>query len=286
MKIKDLHPREIIKNLKNRPPVVGAVRLAGVIAASAGPGRQSLNLSQQEKLLEAAFSLKRLKAVAVYLNSPGGSPVQSALLHDRLRALAAEKEVPLFVFCEDVAASGGYWIACAGDEVYANENSIIGSIGVISASFGFEEMIAKIGVERRIHTAGRQKSFLDPFREENEDDVARLKELQGHIHDAFKRHVETRRGSRLAEDREKLFSGEFWSGAEAKKLGLIDEIGDAHQVLREKFGDKVKIHEIEQRKGWLQRRLNFGMDGRVTGELVENLVFTLGARALWQRFGL
>jgi signal peptide peptidase SppA len=284
MKIKDFHPKEIVRRIKNRPPVVGAIRLSGVIAAHGGPARQALNLAQMEDVIEEAFELSRLKAVALLVNSPGGSPVQSALLHDRIRALAAEKEVPVYVFCEDVAASGGYWIACAGDEIYANENSIVGSIGVIAASFGFEEMIAKLGVERRVHTAGKRKSFLDPFVPENKEDVERLLDLQRQIHETFKSHVKSRRGDKLADDEEDLFSGDFWTAREAQKRGLIDDLGDSRQVLREKFGDKVKIREIEAKKGWLQRRMNFGADTR--GDLVEQFVATVNSRSLWQRFGL
>jgi len=284
MKIKDFHPKEIIRRFKNRPPVVGAIRLSGVIAAHSGPARHALNLAQMEDVIEEAFELSRLKAVALLVNSPGGSPVQSALLHDRIRALAAEKEVPVYVFCEDVAASGGYWIACAGDEIYANENSIVGSIGVIAASFGFEEMIAKLGVERRVHTAGKRKSFLDPFVPENKEDVERLLDLQRQIHETFKSHVKSRRGDKLSDDDEDLFSGDFWTAREAQKRGLIDDLGDSRQVLREKFGDKVKIREIEAKKGWLQRRMNFGADTR--SDLVEQFVATLNSRSLWQRFGL
>jgi len=284
MKIKDFHPKEIIRRFKNRPPVVGAIRLSGVIAAHGGPARHALNLAQMEDVIEEAFELSRLKAVALLVNSPGGSPVQSALLHDRIRALAAEKEVPVYVFCEDVAASGGYWIACAGDEIYANENSIVGSIGVIAASFGFEEMIAKLGVERRVHTAGKRKSFLDPFVPENKEDVERLLDLQRQIHETFKSHVKSRRGDKLSDDDEDLFSGDFWTAREAQKRGLIDDLGDSRQVLREKFGDKVKIREIEAKKGWLQRRMNFGADTR--SDLVEQFVATLNSRSLWQRFGL
>ncbi len=286
MKIKDFRPKEIFRRFKSRPPVVGAIRLSGVIAAQSGPARQALNLAQLEDVIEAAFELSRLKAIALFINSPGGSPVQSALLHDRIRALAEEKEIPVYAFCEDVAASGGYWIACAGEQIYANENSIIGSIGVISASFGFEELIAKVGVERRIHTAGKRKSFLDPFSPENEDDIVRLKELQAQIHQSFKKHVQNRRGDRLTGEEEELFSGDFWTAPEAKERGLIDDFGDARQILREKFGDKVKIREIEVKKGRLQRRLSFGMDSRILADAGDQMINALNARTLWKRYGL
>ena len=269
--------------------MVGVIRLSGIIAPQSGPGRQALNLLQMEDVIEQVFDLRRLKAVALQINSPGGSPVQSALLHDRIRALAAEKDVPVLAFCEDVAASGGYWLACAGDEVYANENSIIGSIGVISASFGFEAAIEKLGIERRVHTSGEMKSFLDPFQPERQADLDRLGDLQIEIHDAFKAHVLSRREGKLPEAtdaRDKLFSGEFWRGGRALELGLIDQIGESRQVLRERFGDKVKIRRIQSKKGWLQRRLNFGMDSGALADAGDQFLGALNARAHWQRFGL
>ena len=268
--------------LRRRAPVVALVRMAGIIASSGGPGRLTLNLSAFEDLLDDAFALKRLKAVAVAVNSPGGSPVQSALLHDRIRQLAAEKKLPVLTFCEDVAASGGYWLACAGDEIFANENSIVGSIGVIAAGFGFEELIAKIGVERRLHTAGASKSFLDPFLAERPEDVARLEALQGDVHQAFIAHVKARRGERLTGADEELFTGDFWTGQKALDLGLIDGLGDVRSVLKQRYGEKVKIRVMEPRKSWLQRRFNIAQPGLAAADWFA----AIESKTHWQRFGL
>ena len=209
--------------------VVPHVRLTGVIG-SAGRFRQGMDLAGQKDILKKAFSLKKISHVAISINSPGGSPVQSHLIYSYIRELADKKKVKVLIFAEDVAASGGYLISCAGDEIYANSSSIIGSIGVISASFGFKDLIQKIGVERRVYTAGKNKSTLDPFVEEKEEDVKRLKSIQLELHDDFIKVVETSRGAKLKKTETELFSGEFWSGSKAKDLGLIDEIGDANQI--------------------------------------------------------
>ncbi len=274
-----------IKALRDRAPLVPVVRLDGVIAAHGSPLRPALNIAALAGPIERAFAMKGAKAVALAVNSPGGSPVQSALVHDRIRLLADEKELPVYVFCEDVAASGGYWIACAGDEIYASEASIIGSIGVIAATFGFEGAMEKLGIERRLFTAGDKKSLLDPFLPMAEDDQKRLAALQKEIHDAFKRHVRTRREGRLKAGERKLFSGEFWTGAKAEGLGLVDGIGDLKSVLREKFGDKVRLPVIGAEKSWLQRRLGLGT--RLPEmNLAGDLVATVEVRAIWARYGL
>ena len=261
------------------PPVVGVLRLEGVIGR-AGPGRAGLTLSGYERAIERLFATRRLAAVAIVVNSPGGSPVQSALLARRIRDLAAEKDVPLVSFCEDVAASGGYWLACAGDEILADGASVIGSIGVVSAGFGFPALLEKIGVERRVHTAGDKKAILDPFQPENPDDIEHLKDLQRDIHDQFKQHVRDRRGDRLAADDATLFSGEFWTGNRAKELGLVDDIGDLRSVMRAKFGEKVRLRVVDGRKGWIERK--FGLQAA----WVDDLVGALEARVLWGRYGL
>jgi signal peptide peptidase SppA len=221
-----------------RRVVVPVVRLTGVIGA-AMPLRQGLTIQAAAQALERAFSWRDASAVAIVVNSPGGSPVQSHLIYKRIRALALEKKRTVFVFVEDAAASGGYMIACAGDEIFADPSSIVGSIGVVSSGFGFEKLIERIGVERRVHTAGRSKAMLDPFRPENPDDIVRLKAIQGRIHDMFVALVEGRRDGRLKGDRDDLFSGRVWSGDEALELGLVDGMGDLRSVLRERFGDKV-----------------------------------------------
>lgn len=274
-----------IKALRDRAPLVPVVRLDGVIAAHGSPLRPALNIAALAGPIERAFAMKGAKAVALAVNSPGGSPVQSALVHDRIRLLADEKELPVYVFCEDVAASGGYWIACAGDEIYASEASIIGSIGVIAATFGFEGAMEKLGIERRLFTAGDKKSLLDPFLPMAEDDQKRLAALQKEIHDAFKRHVRTRREGRLKAGDRKLFSGEFWTGAKAEGLGLIDGIGDLKSVLRQKFGDKVRLPVVGAEKSWLQRRLGLGT--RLPEmNLAGDLLATAEVRAIWARYGL
>jgi signal peptide peptidase SppA len=288
--------RQPFAALRRRRPTVAVIRLYGVISPFGSPLRPALNLGGLAEPIERAFSIKGIKAVALAVNSPGGSPVQSALIHDRIRLLAAEKEVPVYVFCEDVAASGGYWIACAGDEIYANASSIVGSIGVISAGFGFKELIGKIGVERRLHTSGEKKSLLDPFLPEREEDVDRLKAVQREIHDGFKAHVRERRGSRLKAGEDELFSGEFWTGTKAMEFGLIDGIGDLKTVMRQKFGDKVRLRVSEPGRGWLRRRLGMGSLlaagglGPAAPSLLpegwaSSLVDAVEARALWSRYG-
>lgn len=275
-----------IRRLREPAPVVAVLRLAGVLTPQGGPMRQALNLAALAGPVEQAFKLRGLKAVALAINSPGGSPVQSALIHDRIRALATEKDVPVIAFCEDVAASGGYWIACAGDEIYANDNSVVGSIGVISGGFGFEELLAKVGVERRVYTAGDKKSFMDPFLPEKEEDVKRLTSLAKDMHQAFKEHVRTRRGDKLKGSDELLFSGEFWLGTKAVELGLIDGIGDLRGTMRERYGERVRLRLVEPGKGWLRRRI--GIDGLVSGagDWAENVLAAAEARAMWARYGL
>lgn len=274
-----------IQALRDRAPLVPVVRIYGVIAAQGSPLQPAINLATLAGPLEKAFAMKGAKAVALAINSPGGSPVQSALVHDRIRLLADEKKLPVYVFCEDVAASGGYWIACAGDEIFAAETSIIGSIGVIAATFGFEEAIKKLGIERRLFTAGSKKSLLDPFLPVEEDDLKRLTALQKEIHDAFKRHVRGRREGRLKADERKLFTGEFWTGARAVEFGLTDGLGDLKSVLRQKFGDKVRLPVVGATKSWLQRRL--GLASQLPSmNLPADLLATAEVRAHWARFGL
>ncbi|MDE0942942.1 MAG: S49 family peptidase [Alphaproteobacteria bacterium] len=274
-----------IKALRDRVPLVPVVRLDGVIAAQGSPLRSALNISSLAGPLERAFAMKGAKAVALVINSPGGSPVQSALVHDRIRLLADEAELPVYIFCEDVAASGGYWIACAGDEIYASETSIIGSIGVIAATFGFEGAMEKLGVERRLFTAGGKKSLLDPFLPVEEDDLKRLTALQKEIHGAFKNHVRTRREGRLKATEKKLFSGEFWTGAKAVELGLTDGIGDLKSVMRQKFGKKVRLPVVGAEKSWLQRR--FGLASQIGAiDLPGDFLAAAEVRAHWARYGL
>ena len=261
--------------------VVPHVRLTGVIGA-AGRFKQGMDLAGQRDILKKAFSIKKIKHVAISINSPGGSPVQSHLIYSYIKQLAKEKKVQVLIFAEDVAASGGYLISCAGDEIYANSSSIIGSIGVISASFGFKDLIKKIGIERRVYTAGKNKSTLDPFVDEKEEDVKRLKSIQLELHADFIKVVETSRGSKLKEpEKNNIFTGEFWTGSAALKLGLVDGIGNADQVLKEKFGDKVIIKNMEKPKGFIARKLSSSIQSPI-----DSLTNTLEEKSMWQKFGL
>ncbi len=266
----------------NRAPRVPLVRLNGMISASSIGLRHGLSLESAAPLLQQAFEMPRAKAVALAINSPGGSPVQSALIAARIRALAAENSLPVLAFVEDVAASGGYWLASAADEIFADEASVVGSIGVISAGFGFTEAIAKLGVERRVYTAGENKSILDPFKPEDPDDIARLDAILTDLHRVFRAQIESRRGKKLAGDDPEIFSGAFWTGQGALERGLIDGIGHFRPILRQRFGDKVKIVPIKA-KPPLLRRLGFG--GFSSEELVETLTVHLDERLARQRFG-
>lgn len=263
---------------------VSILRLYGVIGQSGGPVRRGgLSLQDLEENIEHAFEQKHLKAVALAINSPGGSPVQSALIASRLRALSEKHEVPVLAFCEDAAASGGYWLACAGDEIYAQPASIVGSIGVISAGFGFTDLIEKIGVERRVYTSGDSKSQLDPFKPEKAADVKHLKALQNDIHEQFKDYVRERRGDNLTDDGKALFSGSFWTGQIARDKGLVDQLGELKAVCREKFGDKVKFKDVSKPKGFLQKKLGLGSSLSGAGQ---ELLATVEERAWWGRLGL
>ena len=272
-----------------RRPVVPVVRLSGVIGTVV-PMRSGLSLASVARTLERAFSVRQAAAVALVINSPGGSPVQSRQIFLRIRQLAAEKELPVLVFVEDVAASGGYMIACAGDEIFVDPSSILGSIGVVGGSFGFEELIKKIGVERRLYTAGEHKATLDPFLPEKPDDVARLKAIQHEIHAVFIDLVKEARGSRLKGTDDYLFSGEYWAGGRAVELGLVDAVGDLRATLRARFGDKVQTPLIAPAVGPLAGLFGRRSAGMVElgggAELPEGLLAVLEARAAWARFGL
>jgi signal peptide peptidase SppA len=267
-------------------PVVAVLRLEGVIAARGGFGRRSLSLPGLADQIERAFGLDGLAAVALAINSPGGSPAQSALIQGRIRQFAAEKNLPVLAFAEDVAASGGYWLALAGDEIFATEGSILGSIGVISAGFGFTQVLSRLGVERRVYTAGENKGMLDPFLPEDPDDVARLRALHIDLHDGFKAVVRDRRGARLKEDAE-LFSGAVFTGRQALSRGLIDGIGEMRAVLRDRFGEAIRLVPIQpQSGGWLRRRTP-GVGRRTLPlDLAFEFIDAVEERAIWGRFGL
>jgi signal peptide peptidase SppA len=271
-------------------PVVPVVRLTGVIGFST-PLRPGLTLSSVAKQLDRAFAWPRARAVALSINSPGGSAVQSHLVFQRIRQLSAEKKLPAIAFVEDVAASGGYMIACAADEIVADPSSIVGSIGVIGATFGFDKLIEKIGVERRIYTSGLNKAMLDPFLPENHEHVARLKAIQQDIHTSFIDLVKSRRGTKLNGAEEDLFSGEYWAARKGIEFGLVDRIGDLRSALRERYGDKVETPLVAASRSLFGRTTPGVSTGiaefleRRPG-LTDELISSLEARALWARFGL
>jgi serine protease SohB len=267
-------------------PVVPVVRLSGVIGLST-PLRPGLTMAGVARTLERVFAVRNAAAVALAINSPGGSPVQSHLIFRRIRELAQEKQCRVIAFVEDAAASGGYMLACAADEIIADPSSIVGSIGVVGGSFGFDKLIAKLGIDRRLYTSGEHKAMLDPFLPEDAGDVERLKELQREIHDDFIALVKSRRGGKLAGPEKDLFSGEYWTGRRALELGLVDAIGDLRTTLRERFGDKVAMPLVSAERRLFGRRVSgVGRGELIPGSLAEDLISALEARALWARYGL
>ncbi|HXQ03989.1 MAG TPA: S49 family peptidase [Bradyrhizobium sp.] len=277
--------------LRRGVAVVPVVRLSGVIGAVT-PLRPGMSLTGVAKTLERAFAMKNAKAVALMINSPGGSPVQSRQIYLRIRQLAAEKKLPVLVFVEDVAASGGYMIACAGDEIFCDPSSILGSIGVVGGAFGFQDLIKKIGVERRLYTAGEHKAMLDPFLPEDPEDVARVKALQREIHAIFIALVKQSRGGRLKGADHVLFTGEYWAGETSVSLGLADAIGDLRSTLRARYGDKVLTPVIAPATGMLSSLLGRKSAGAGTltsldgiAGLPDELISALETRAIWAKFG-
>jgi signal peptide peptidase SppA len=278
--------------LRRGAAVVPVVRLSGVIGAVT-PLRPGMSLAGVARTLERAFATRNAKAVALVINSPGGSPVQSRQIYLRIRQLAAEKKLPVLVFVEDVAASGGYMLACAGDEIFCDPSSILGSIGVVGGTFGFQELIRKIGVERRLYTAGAHKAMLDPFLPENPDDVARVKALQREIHAIFIALVKQSRGDRLKGADDVLFTGEYWAGETSVSLGLADTIGDLRSILRARYGDKVLTPVIAPATGMLSGLLGRRSAGATTQTALEEgfaglpdeLISALETRAIWAKFG-
>jgi serine protease SohB len=277
------------RRFRRDQPIVPVVRLQGIIGLST-PLRPGLSIAGLAKTLDRAFAVRRATAVALAINSPGGSPVQSHLIFRRIRELAKEHQRRVIAFVEDAGASGGYMIACAADEIIADQYSIVGSIGVVGGSFGFDKLIAKIGIERRLYTSGEHKAMLDPFLPENADDVERLKTLQRDIHGDFIALVKERRAGKLSGPDADLFSGEYWTGRRALELGLVDGIGDLRGALRERFGDKVVTPLISAERGFLGRRMPGVaadiMPPRTQFSLGEDLISALEARAIWARYGL
>lgn len=277
------------KKFRNTNVEIPVVRLHGAIMSGGNQFSKNLNLAGVAELLDRAFADKSAPAVAFSINSPGGSPVQSRQIHNRIRQLADEKDKKVIMFVEDVAASGGYMIACAGDEIYVDPSSIVGSIGVVSGGFGFPELLKKIGVERRVYTAGQNKATLDPFMPEKKADIDRLKKLQLEIHQVFIDMVKASRGDRLSDSKE-MFTGAFWTGMQGKELGLVDDIGDMRVVLKEKFGDKTELKLIAAKRGFFGGRSQGGVSTMIADNLGSNLSHglanTIEERALWAQFGL
>ena len=270
----------MFKFLFSKTTNIPTLRLSGVIG-QAGFMRSGLSISTIDKLIDKLFADKKSPAVALIINSPGGSPTQSSLIADKIIKKAKEKNKKVLAFVEDVAASGGYWLACASDEIFIDTNSILGSIGVISPGFGFVDLIKKIGIERRVYTSGKSKSFLDPLKEEKKEDINRLKDIQEQIHENFITYVKSRRGSKIAEKNfDEVFSGLFWVGNKAIDLGLADGIGSIYEIIEKKFGKRAKIKFIDQKKSFLQRKLSTSLIN--TDEIIDRIE----EKAMWSKFGL
>jgi len=270
----------MFKSLFSKTIDIPTLRLSGVIGQS-GFMRSGLNISILDSLIDKLFADKKSPAVALIINSPGGSPTQSSLIADKIIKKSKEKNKKVIAFVEDVAASGGYWLACASDEIYIDTNSILGSIGVISPGFGFVELIKKIGIERRVYTSGKSKSFLDPFKEENEEDINRLKKIQEQIHENFISYVKSRRNFKIEEKNfDEVFSGLFWVGTKAIELGLADGIGSINDIIENKFGKKAKIKLINQKKSFLQKKFSSSL---IDSDLI---LQRLEEKSMWSRFGL
>lgn len=276
--------KKTLKKLREKNKIA-VVNLNGVIG-QVGKFEKGLNIQNVNPLLEKAFESKKLKAVAINVNSPGGSPVQSELIHDRIKELSKKHKIPAFTFAGDVAASGGYFILCAGQEMFAHNASIIGSIGVISAGFGFEELINKIGVTRRVYAQGKNKSVLDPFQKEDPASIKILKDAQKDVHESFKEIVRNARGKKLQKSEDFLFNGAFWSGQSALKHGLIDKIGDMRTILKAKYGDKIEFIDIEpKKKGFIKEILSQKVN-LFNSNLADNLVNKIAEKGIFNKFGL
>lgn len=265
----------------NNKPNIPVIRLSGVISSSSM--RSNLSFESLNKIIKQAFDTTKLEAVCLIVNSPGGSPVQSELIAKRIRHLADEKNIPVYAFVEDVAASGGYWLACAADEIYASISSIIGSIGVVSQGFGFNDAISKLGIERRVYTSGKNKSILDPFMPEKQGDIKILKSIQNEIHNHFIEYVKSRRKHRLTQSDDILFNGEFWTGKTAVDFGLIDGIDDLESFVYNKYGSSVNIKYIEPKKSWFKNKLGLSLNGE---EIVNQAISSVENKLEYQKFGI
>ncbi len=266
--------------------VVAVLRLEGVIG-KAGLGKSGMSASALNSLIEKTFKIDKLKCVCLAINSPGGSPVQSELIASRIIELAKEKDVPVYSFVEDVAASGGYWLACAGDKIFVSRSSIVGSIGVISSGFGFQDAIKKMGVERRVYTQGNNKSVLDPFQPAKDKDVKIIKKIQSEIHDHFMQHVKERRGNRLTQTDNILFSGEFWTGQTAIDFGLADGIFNMHSFIKKKFGENIKVQNMEAKQSWFKKKFGARQASKeIASEIAIETINALEDKAFESKFKL
>jgi signal peptide peptidase SppA len=275
-----------VPGFRNPKPLVAVIRLSGAIGERIGAFRPGMTAAALMQPIERAFQMPGVRAVALAINSPGGAPVQAALIVKRIRALSERHGIPVVAFCEDVAASGGYMLACAADEIFADDSSVVGSIGVISAGFGFPELLQKIGVERRVYAAGEHKGMLDPFRHEKPDEIARLEDLQKDVHESFKDLVRSRRSGKLKADEGELFSGAFWTGRKALAMGLIDGIGELTQVMQDRYGERVRFRPVVARQSWLRRRFGMRLQAADPGLWATEIIAAVEERFLWGRFGL
>lgn len=270
--------------IKNQKYTIAVLRLTGIIG-KVSTFKSGLSLETLNTLIEKTFELQKLVAVALVINSPGGSPVQSELIAKRIRFLAKEKQIPVYSFVEDVAASGGYWLACAGDEIYASKSSVIGSIGVISSGFGFEDAIKKLGIERRVYTEGKNKSILDPFQATKPSDIKIIKQLQKQVHENFVNYIKDRRIGKLTQNDDILFSGEFWAGQIALDFGLIDGIQDMYSFIKDKYGEDVKIEYMSSKQSWLKRKFGI-VNQNLSQELANSLIESFENKIVHGKFDL
>ncbi|WP_316353873.1 S49 family peptidase [Candidatus Trichorickettsia mobilis] len=270
---------------QSQKPVIAVLSLSGVIGKVSNL-KSGLCLHSLNELIEKAFAIPKLQAICLSINSPGGSPVQSELIAKRITSLAKSKKIPVYSFVEDVAASGGYWLACAGDEIYASKSSIIGSIGVISSSFGFHEAINKIGVERRVYTEGQNKAILDPFQPVKAADIKIIKQLQQQIHQHFIDYIKERRAGKLTQSDDILFNGEFWAGESAHDFGLIDGITDMYSFINNKFGDDIKIEYIAGKQSWLKKKLGMTNNNHNLHEVADYFLDAIEHKILYKKFDL
>lgn len=268
----------------SKTPIISLIKLSGVISPEGRLGsRNNLNLNDLSDSLTKAFNFKNVKAVALLINSPGGSPVQSSLISNRIRELSFEKEIPVYAFIEDVAASGGYWLSCTADKIYAIESSIVGSIGVISSGFGAVEAIKRLGIERRVYTQGKNKGMLDPFLPEKKEDIDQIINIQKDLHDQFISWIKKRRGKRIKAPDDKIFNAGIWSGRQAKDLGLVDDIGDYYSVMKKKFGKDIKFKDFSKKQSWIKQKFFSTSKG---SDMFNSFLNSIEEKLIWSKYDL